>query len=78
MSFLSVKVPVDFKDTQRLDSYIASIPKGMNRSKLKTGVKEILLNGKKSKLSQKIKPNDQIDIQVQEIYSLDNPKQYHI
>ena len=63
MSFLSVKVPVDFKDTQRLDSYIASIPKGMNRSKLKTGVKEILLNGKKSKLSAKVRAGDLIDIQ---------------
>lgn len=63
MSFLSVKVPVDFKDTQRLDSYIASIPKGMNRSKLKTGVKEILLNGKKAKLSAKVRAGDLIDIQ---------------
>lgn len=63
MPFLSVKVPLDFKDTLRLDSYIASIPNGMNRSKLKTGVKEILLNGKKSKLSAKIHPGDVIDIQ---------------
>ena len=63
MPFFSAKVPSDFSDTVRLDKYIASLPNGMNRSKLKSGVTEILVNGKKSKISQKIKANDQIDIQ---------------
>jgi 23S rRNA pseudouridine1911/1915/1917 synthase len=35
----------------------------MNRSKLKSGVTEILINGKKSKLSQKVKAGDVIDIE---------------
>lgn len=63
MPFYSVKVPADYDKTERLDKFIAAQPNGMNRSKLKSGVTEILINGKKSKLSQKIKANDQIDIQ---------------
>ena len=63
MPFFSVKVPADFEGTQRLDKYIASLENGMNRSKLKSGVTEILINGKKSKLSQKICAGNQIDIQ---------------
>lgn len=63
MSFFSAKVPVDFEGQERLDKYIASLPNGMNRSKLKSGVTEILVNGKKVKISQKVKANDQIDIQ---------------
>lgn len=63
MAIFSVKVPKEYNKQERLDKYIASLPNGMNRSKLKSGVCEILINGKKSKLSQKIKPNDQIDIQ---------------
>ena len=63
MPFFSSKVPADFSDSQRLDKYIASLPNGMNRSKLKSGVTEILVNGKKVKISQKVKAGDQIDIQ---------------
>lgn len=63
MPFFSIKVPEDFDTSVRLDKYIASLPNGMNRSKLKSGVTEILVNGKKSKLSQKVGKNDQIDIQ---------------
>ncbi|MCQ2591635.1 MAG: RluA family pseudouridine synthase [Treponema sp.] len=63
MPFFSSKVPADFPDSLRLDKYIASLPNGMNRSKLKSGITEILVNGKKAKLSQKIKAKDQIDIQ---------------
>lgn len=63
MPFFSAKVPPDFPDQQRLDKFIASLPNGMNRSKLKSGVNEILVNGKKVKLSQKVKAGDQIDIQ---------------
>lgn len=63
MPFFSLKVPIDFGKSLRLDQYMASIPNGMNRSKLKSGVTEILVNGKKQKISYKIKPGDQIDIQ---------------
>ncbi len=63
MPFFSSKVPQDYEGQERLDKYIASLPNGMNRSKLKSGVTEILVNGKKVKISQKIKANDQIDIQ---------------
>lgn len=56
-------VPEDFSGTERLDKYIASLPDGMNRSKLKSGVLEILVNSKKAKLSQKIKKGDTISIQ---------------
>ena len=62
MSLFSVKVPLQYDKAERLDKYIASLPNGMNRSKLKSGVTEILVNGKKSKLSQKITPGDIIDI----------------
>ena len=62
MPFFSAKVPQDFPDQQRLDKFIASLPNGMNRSKLKSGVNEILVNGKKVKLSQKIKAGDHLAI----------------
>lgn len=34
----------------------------MNRSKLKSGVNQILLNGKNAKLSSKVKPGDKVDV----------------
>ena len=72
LPFFSAKIPSDFKDSLRLDKYIASIPAqnfggiSMNRSKLKSGATEILLNGKKAKISSKVKAGDQIDIQWEE------------
>ncbi|MBR5645545.1 MAG: RluA family pseudouridine synthase [Treponema sp.] len=63
MPFINIKVQSDYDKQERLDKYIASIPQGINRSRLKSGVTEILINGKKAKLSQKIKANDQINIQ---------------
>ena len=62
MHYFSIKVPSDYTETQRLDSYIASLPNGMNRSKLKSGATEIIVNGKNRKLSFKVKAGDQIDI----------------
>ena len=55
-------VPKDFEGAERLDQYISKIPNGMNRSKLKSGTQELLLNGKNAKLSSKIKAGDLIDI----------------
>jgi 23S rRNA pseudouridine1911/1915/1917 synthase len=63
MPFFSVKVPADFCNSIRLDKYIGSLPNGMNRSKLKAGVSEILVNGKNEKISFKIKAGDRIDIE---------------
>ena len=63
MPFFKNKVDSNYILEERLDKYIASLPDGMNRSKLKSGVTTILINGKKAKLSQKIKANDVIDIE---------------
>ena len=63
MPFFSAKVPPEYKGSERLDKYMANLPNGMNRSKLKSGVNEILVNGKKAKLSTKLKGGDVIDIQ---------------
>ncbi len=63
MPFFSQKVPDDFQGSERIDKYIASLPNGFNRSKLKSGILEILVNGNKFKLSGKIRAGDQIEIQ---------------
>ncbi len=62
MAYYTVRVPKNYEKNERLDKYIASIPSGMNRSKLKSGVVSILVNGRNSKLSCKIKAGDCIDI----------------
>ena len=62
MPFFSVKVPPLIEKSQRLDKYIASLPNSMNRSKLKSGLVNIFVNGKKEKISYKIKGGEQIDI----------------
>jgi 23S rRNA pseudouridine1911/1915/1917 synthase len=61
--YFSVKIPDTYEGSVRLDKYIASLPNGMNRSKLKSGVLEIVVNGKKSKLSEKVSAGDKIDIE---------------
>ncbi len=63
MPFINIEVPSTFQGSVRLDKYIASIPGGMNRSKLKAGVTDIFLNGKGAKISAKVKAGDKIDIQ---------------
>lgn len=63
MPFFSVKIPESYGKTERLDKYIAALPGGMNRSKLKSGVTNILVNGKKQKVSYKVKACDQIDVE---------------
>lgn len=63
MPYFSAKVPDSYTGAQRLDKYFSELPDGMNRSKLKSGVTEILINGKKGKLSSKIKAGDIIDIE---------------
>lgn len=72
MPFFSAKVPADFAESLRLDKFIATIPaenfggSAMNRSRLKTSASEILVNGKKAKLSAKVKAGDEIDVQWEE------------
>lgn len=63
MAYYTVRIPKEYTKNERLDKYIASIPSGMNRSKLKSGVVSILVNGKNSKLSCKVKAGDCIDIE---------------
>lgn len=63
MSVFTFKVPQDYNKNERLDKYISNSPLGMNRSKLKSGVTSILLNGTKSKLSQKLHAGDVINIE---------------
>lgn len=63
MAVINHTVPSDYSKTCRLDSYIAGLPGGMNRSKLKTGVKSITINGKSQKISYKVKPGDNILIE---------------
>ncbi len=63
MAVINHTVPSDYSKTCRLDSYIAGLPGGMNRSKLKTGVKSITINGKTQKISYKVKPGDNILIE---------------
>ncbi len=63
MPFFTAKVPAGYNKNERLDKFIASLPNGMNRSKLKSGVTEILVNGRKEKISCKVKEGDVIDLQ---------------
>ena len=63
MAVINYTVPSDYSKICRLDSYIAGLPGGMNRSKLKTGVKSITINGKSQKISYKVKPGDNILIE---------------
>lgn len=60
MPSFNSKVPENFTGSERLDKYVASIPEGINRSRLKSGVNQVLVNGKKSKLSTKVSAGDEI------------------
>lgn len=62
MNFKEFTVPSDFSGNKRLDQFIASVPDGMNRSRLKSVEKGIFVNGKTEKLSCKVKSGDKIKI----------------
>lgn len=62
MPVLKIKVPEDYKNDERLDVFVSNLPDGMNRSKLKSSAQEILVNGKNSKLSYRIKASDLLEI----------------
>ncbi|MGL4986715.1 MAG: RluA family pseudouridine synthase [Treponemataceae bacterium] len=57
-----IKVTIDDEEfvPQRLDKYISSIPNGITRSRLKTGIKSIMVNGRPAKLSKMLNQNDEI------------------
>lgn len=63
MTVFNNKVPENYTANERLDKYIASLPDGMNRSKLKSGITKLLINSKNAKISQKVKANDIIQIE---------------
>ena len=66
MPYFNTKVPSDYTAHERLDRYIASLPDGMNRSKLKSSVVDILVNDKPAKLSYKVNAQDRIRIEWEE------------
>ena len=47
MPFFNIEIPADYSGSDRLDKYISSLPNGMNRSKLKSGVSKVQLMIKK-------------------------------
>ncbi len=63
MQFFKFTVPDDFSGKERLDKYIAATEPQMGRSKLKSGVVELLVNSQAAKLSSKIKAGDKIEIE---------------
>ena len=66
MRFFDFDVSNDFESAERLDKYIASVCPEMNRSKLKSGATEVLLNGKKAKLSSIVRAGDRIEFAWEE------------
>lgn len=71
MPLFSVKVDNSLVSPIRLDKYIASLSDTVNRSRLKNGVIEILVNNKKAKLSTKVHAGDQIDIEWEDLIPTD-------
>ena len=63
MPSFSLTVPPDTSGKIRLDKFIASAPGGMNRSKLKSGLERILVNGREAKLSSKVGAGDCISVE---------------
>lgn len=63
MPFFDAKVPQDYALNERVDKYLASLEEGLNRSQLKSGITEILINEKKAKMSTKVKAGDSIFVQ---------------
>ncbi len=62
MPSFSFTVADSYEKDERLDRYIASLPNGMNRSHLKSGLLKILVNDRPRKPSYKVKAGDRIFI----------------
>jgi 23S rRNA pseudouridine1911/1915/1917 synthase len=66
MRELKLIVDLNAEETLRADSYIASIPDGINRSKLKSAAASVSINGKEAKLSAKVKTGDTVVVSWEE------------
>jgi 23S rRNA pseudouridine1911/1915/1917 synthase len=66
MSELKLLVDLNADEMLRADVYIASIPGGINRSKLKGASVSVSINGKDAKLSAKVKSGDSIVVKWEE------------
>ena len=67
MPLLKAQVSDDYFENERLDVFVAKLPNGMNRSKLKATSTSVIVNGKETKFSYKMKAGD-----ILEIYWEDN------
>lgn len=63
MPSFSLTVPADTSEKMRLDKFIAQAPGGMNRSKLKSGLTRLCVNGHAAKLSSKVGAGDVIELE---------------
>ncbi len=66
MPIINLEVPSEYSGSERLDKYIAQSDSFMNRSRLKTCAKKILVNDKEVKVSYKVKACDKIFIEWEE------------
>jgi 23S rRNA pseudouridine1911/1915/1917 synthase len=66
MNELKLIVDLDAGETIRADAYIASVPDGINRSKLKSALASVCINGKDTKLSAKVKAGDSVVVKWEE------------
>jgi 23S rRNA pseudouridine1911/1915/1917 synthase len=63
---VTISALVDSEAPQRADQYLAAIPGGPTRSKLKSGVQSVLINGIPAKLSAKVKHGDEVSASWEE------------
>ena len=66
MPCFNFQIPQDFAQSLRLDKYVSENLENMNRSKLKTGISELQINGKPAKLSSKVKAGDKVSFNWQD------------
>ena len=62
MPSFSLTVPSGFAGRVRLDKYVAGVEGGMNRSRLKSGMTALTVNGRAAKLSSKVGAGDHIQL----------------
>ena len=66
MPCFNFQIPQDFAQSLRLDKYVSENLENMNRSKLKTGISDLQINGKPAKLSSKVKAGDKVTFNWQD------------
>ena len=62
MPLLKAQVPDDYFEGERLDVFVSKLPDGMCRSKLKATSTSVIVNGKETKFSYKMKAGDVLEI----------------